>query len=152
MTRQLKTTEQLSIIVKDRFVLWKLLWRSDFTAYTTIGELSLYITRQTSWLFTEQLRWYRHSNQLYHPTTTTIVGDWWCRVIVKWLEVRLGGIGAHNVSEEGCCYGATLLLNRSELNLQWLVKTLRFQWANVRRIKLHMVTADIVGMDKVYSL
>ena len=45
--------------------------------------------------------------------TTTIVGDWWCRVIVEWLEVRLGGIGAHNVSEEGCCYGATLLLNRS---------------------------------------
>ena len=27
--------------------------------------------------------------------TTTIVGYWWCRVIVEWLEVRLGGIGAH---------------------------------------------------------
>ena len=86
---------------------------------------------------------------------TTIVFDWRDRAIAKWLEVRLWWKRCtcclRRRPEEGCCYGATLRLNRSEWTLQQLVKTRRFQWINVRRIKLYMVTADIVDMHKVYS-
>ena len=73
---------------------------------------------------------------------TTIVFDWRDRAIAKWLEVRLWWKRCtcclRRRPEEGCFYGATLRLNRSEWTLQQLVKTRRFHWINVRRIKLYM--------------
>ncbi len=155
MTRQPNTTEKLSIMLKDHFVPRSCYGDSISLTHYHRRNSALVSPSPNTWPFLEQIPMislFKSTLPTYNNDTTTILSnrrDW---TIAGWLEVRLGWNRCSFVSEEGCCCGVTLLLIRSECNLQRLVEALRFQLINVRWIKLHTVTADIVAMHKVCSL
>ena len=155
MTRQLNTTNELSIICKDRFVPWSWQLRSISLPTPPSANSALVSPSPNTWPFLEQIP----MDSLFKSTlpsdnndTTTIVFDWRDKVVVGWLKARLGWNRCTFCLRRRLLLRRYIALNWSEWNLQRLVKALWFQWSNVRRIELHMITTDIIGMHKVILL